>query len=235
MKILAIIPARAGSKRIPHKNKRLLGEKPLIVWSIDSVKGISVIGDILVSTDDSEIADIAQHAGTLVPWLRPAELATDHADSVSVVLHALNLYEHVNGEVEGVLLLQPTSPFRSRNTVINGIQLFTDGGGRTVIAVSPAASHPLWCFKVENNKMEPFVTGSGVTMRSQDLPPAFVVNGALYLIAPHVLRQTSSFYENNIVPLVMNDPYEGLDIDTELDWQLANTYLHHRAVQESAC
>lgn len=222
MKILALIPARGGSKRVPHKNARPLGGLPLIVYSINAAKGIDEICDILVSTDDAMIAEVARAAGALAPWLRPSQLATDTATSADVALHALDWYETEKGAVDGLLLLQPTSPFRSRETVMRGIALFRQHGGRPVVGVSTAAKHPLLCFKIEGATMRPFVaTGGQNSMRSQDMPPAYAVNGAFYLITPNDLRQRRSFYSETTVPLVIGAPEESLDIDTEWDWKLA--------------
>ena len=123
MKILALITARGGSKRILRKNIRPLGGKPLIVWSINIAKDIAEIVDILVSTDDPKISEVAKNAGAMVPWLRPPELATDTASPVDVCLHALEWYEKENGKIDGLMLLQPTSPFRSRDTILRGNEL----------------------------------------------------------------------------------------------------------------
>jgi CMP-N,N'-diacetyllegionaminic acid synthase len=225
MKILALITARAGSKRLPGKNIRSLGGKPLIAWSINIAKGIPEICEILVSTDDKKIAEVAKNEGALVPWLRPFELATDTASSVKVCLHALDWYEKENGKIDGLMLLQPTSPFRSRKSVLQGIEHFSSHQHRPVIGVSPAESHPMWCFKIEKGIMHPFIKeGSGLQMRSQDLPPAYVVNGAFYLISPDELRKQRSFYKSNKVPLIM-DKSEGLDIDEERDWIAANKHV----------
>ena len=225
MSILALITARGGSKRLPGKNLRPLGGNPLIVWSIDVAKRVPEICDILVSTDDSAIARVARNAGAYVPWLRPAELATDTASSVDVCLHALEWYEKEKGKVEGLLLLQPTSPFRSSATVLWGIELFHKHHHRPVIGVCSARSHPMWCFKLEGERMRPFLDGGGLHSRFQDLPPAYVVNGALYLIAPEDLRKRRSFYSDDMVPLLMEDPEESIDIDTEWDWRMAETIL----------
>ena len=118
MNLLAIIPARGGSKRLPRKNIRPLGGKPLIEWSIDICSGNKSICDILVSTDDVEIQEIAKNSGALVPWLRPNHLSTDETSSIEVALHALDWYEDKNGSVDGVILLQPTSPFRNKDTIV---------------------------------------------------------------------------------------------------------------------
>ena len=134
MKILALVTARGGSVRLPGKNIRLLGGKPLIYWSIETAQGIPEIIEILVSTDDESIAEASRETGALVPWLRPRELATNEASSVDVALHALNWYEAERTVVDGLLLLQPTSPFRSRNTVLNGISLFEKIGNKPINA-----------------------------------------------------------------------------------------------------
>lgn len=225
MKILALIPARGGSKRLPGKNIRTLGGKPLIVWSIDVVKGMQDICDILISTDDSAIADVARATGALVPWLRPAEFATDTASSVDVALHALDWYEKEKGAVDGLLLLQPTSPFRRRETIEYGIGLFRRYNYLPVVGVSAAESHPMWCFKVDGATMKPFIPDGGLHLRSQDLPPAYVVNGAFYLLTPGYLRQYHSFFSENMVPLIISRPEECVDIDTELDWREAEALI----------
>ena len=221
MRLLALIPARGGSKRIPGKNVRPLGGRPLILWSVDLAVRLPEIGDVLVSTDDAEIAEIAREAGALVPWLRPEELATDVASAVDVCLHALDWFEAERGPVDGLLLQQPTSPFRTPGSVRRGMEIFSASGRRPVIGVSPARSHPFWCYRIEGDEMRPFIAGVGQTARSQDLPPAYVVNGAFYLIAPDDLRRDRTFETEHTVPLVMEGPWEDIDIDTEQDWARA--------------
>lgn len=222
MKILSLITARGGSKRVPGKNIRLLDGKPLIEWSIDAVKGVHDICDILVSTDDSKTAEIARSAGALVPWLRPAQLSTDESTSVDVALHALDWYESKNGKVDGLLLLQPTSPFRTRRTIDRGIKIYKEHHS-SVIAMSPAQSHPMWCYQINRNVMTPFVESEH--MRSQDLPPAYVMNGSLYLISADELRKKGSFYNNDTHPLIVENPAECIDIDTEWDWKIAEAIV----------
>jgi CMP-N-acetylneuraminic acid synthetase len=198
-----------------------LGGKPLIEWSIDVAKNNADISDVLVSTDDLAIAEVARRADALVPWLRPAELSTDSAASVDVCLHALDWYESARGKVEGLMLLQPTSPFRSRETVQRGIDLFRDNSHRSVVAVSSAPSHPFWCLQVNGNSLRPFIEQEDVPMRSQELPPAYVMNGAFYLIRPDELRAGRSFRNDTTLPLTIEEPAECIDIDTEWDWKIA--------------
>ena len=227
MKILALIPARGGSKRLPQKNVRLLGGKPLITWSIEVIAGISEICDVLVSTDDPQIELISKLAGARVPWKRPPELATDTASSVAVALHGVNWYEEHYGPLDGLLLLQPTSPFRSANTVRRGIELYKESGFSPVIAVSPADSHPAWTFKIEGDSLIPYVDSTGHLSRSQDLPLAYVVNGSFYLIHPRTLRETNSLFGRHPTPLIITSKKESLDVDTPYDFILAEHLLSY--------
>ncbi len=227
MRILVLIPARGRSKRLPGKNILLLGGKPLIVWSIDVAKNIHDICDILVSTDDPAIAEICIDAGAFVPWLRPPELATDITGSVDVALHALDWYEAEKGVVDGVLLLQPTSPFRSKINLKRGIKLFKQHGGKAVLGVSPTQAHPMWTLKMEGNYLVPFMQESGFEIRSQDLSPVYVVNGSFYLITPAELRTRRSFVGDKTIPLVTTSEKESIDIDTVWDFKVAEVMVNN--------
>lgn len=222
MRILALIAARGGSKRLPGKNIRMLGGKPLILWSVDVAKDIPEICDILVSTDDPRIASVCADGGAFVPWLRPQELATDTASSDDVALHALNLYEAEKGAVDGLLLLQPTSPFRTRETLIRGIQLFRDSDRQSVMGVASSThAHPMNTLKMENNYLVPFMKEHALEARSQDLPMALLVTGSFYLISPVDLRASRSFMRVKAIPLFIDSKQEAWDIDTAWDFQMA--------------
>ena len=221
MKILALIPARGGSKRIPGKNIRLLGDRPLIVWTIDVAKDILEICDVLVSTDDIATSSISKDAGALVPWLRPAQLSTDTSSSVDAALHALDWYEAEKGPVDGLLLLQPTSPFRTKETLRRGIELFKSCHLKRVLGVSSGQSHPLWALKPNGEQLVPYLEDHGFGKRSQDLPEAYRVTGSFYLISPQLLRAEKSFVGDVIQPLLIDSRQEGFDIDTLDDWALA--------------
>jgi len=221
MRILALITARGGSKRLPGKNLKLLGGKPMIVWSIDAAKNIGEICDILVSTDDPQIAAVSLAAGAQVPWLRPAELATDNASSVDVSLHALDWYEKNRGPVDGVLLLQPTSPFRTPRVICKGIELFHGNSLETILAVTRIHVHPKWVLKLEGQHLLPYATGSEPVPLNQDLPQVYIATGSLFLIAPAVLRSSRSFLGAKAIPLEIESPHEALDIDTEWDFKIA--------------
>jgi N-acylneuraminate cytidylyltransferase len=225
MRILALITARGGSKRVPGKNIRLLGGKPLIVWSIETAKDIAEICDILVSTEDPAIAEVSVKSGALVPWLRPIELATDTANSVDVALHALDWYEAEKGAVDGLLLLQPTSPFRTKETVRKGIELFMRNSQKPVLGVSPAPAHPMWTLKPDGDQLVPYFEDHGFGRRSQDLPDAYAANGCFYLVSPEQLRASKSFVGVAVQPLLIDTWREAIDIDTEEDWDLAERIL----------
>lgn len=221
MKILALITARSGSKRIPDKNIKKLCGRPLINWSIDVAKDVEDICDILVSTDSPIIAEIANKAGALVPWLRPEDMAIDSASSVDVSLHALDWYQSEVGKVDGLILLQPTSPFRTKETIKKSIELFFNNKMKSVIGFSPVNDHPLWCYKLEKDTMKPFIVDNQEHLQSQDLPPVYITNGSIYLITPDDLRKNKSFYKGDIVPYIIDNPMESLDIDTPWDWEVA--------------
>lgn len=227
MKILAVITARGGSKRLPGKNIKPLGGKPLIAWSIDAARASACCVDVLVSTDDPAIADVAKAYGASVPWLRPTELATDTTGSVEVMLHAVDWYEAQRSPLDGVLLLQPTSPFRSDDAIARAVDLFkAHQGQRPVVSVSPASTHPAWTFRVSSEGMSPFLGWDSLDKRSQDLEPAWMLNGSIYLMAPDQLRQDKSFLIPTTLPFQMQQAQEALDIDTGTDFEMCEWLLH---------
>ncbi len=226
-RLLAIVPARGGSKRLPRKNIMLLGGRPLINWTIDAAFDSGVCTNVLVSTDDNEIASVARSAGALVPWLRPAELATDTASSAEVIAHALAWYEKAHGTVHAVLLLQPTSPFRTSETIRGAVRTYMEQCGATrhaVVSVSPAASHPAWTFSWRGGVLLPSLGWSTLARRSQDLDPVFALNGAVYVIPANDARAAHPIVRPGTLPFFMTDARESLDIDTADDWALATIW-----------
>jgi CMP-N,N'-diacetyllegionaminic acid synthase len=223
-RLLAVVPARGGSKRLPRKNVLPLAGRPLIEWTIDAARASARCVDVLVSTDDEEIAAEARRAGALVPWLRPAELATDTAGSAGVVAHALAWYESERGAVDAVLLLQPTSPFRSPASIRGAVETYNAQPGsprHPVISVSPASTPPAWTFALRDGELHPTLGWDLLQLRSQDLPPAYAINGALYVIPAEEVRACGPIVRPGVLPFVMTDPRECLDIDTPEDWALA--------------
>ena len=221
-RLLAVIPARGGSKRLPGKNIRKLGGRPLIAWSIDAARSSGVFCDVVVSTDDPEIAEIAKAYGATVPFLRPKDLATDTAGSLAVLRHALGWYSATSEELDGVALLQPTSPFRSIASIREAASEYGRHGFlRTLVTVSPAKSHPAWCFLKSENGMQPYLGWDSIAVRSQDLPPAYSLNGSIYIIPPSKIISNSPLLSSDTVYFVMENEQESIDIDTPYDWDLA--------------
>lgn len=225
MSLVALIPARGGSKRLPGKNTRPLGGKPLIAWTIQAALASQCFSSVLVSTDDAAIADISLQYGAKLPGLRPAHLATDEAGSVDVALHALANWVENSAEIDGMVLLQPTSPFRTAASIRAGCALFQASPGFPVVGVSPAETHPAWCFRIESGHLQAFMPRDKEISRSQDLPPAFAVNGAFYAISPARLARERSFLPADTHAFIMDDPRETLDIDTPWDWEIAECIL----------
>jgi len=236
MRILGIIPARAGSTRIANKNIRVLGGRPLIEWTIEAAHNANCLGSLIVSTDSEEIAATARSAGADVPWLRSKLLATETADVVDAVLEVLERIE-LSGSVmpDGVLLLQPTSPFRTSDSIRGACEAFAQGCGRSVVSVRPARDHPAWCKTIdEQGYIQLAVPENRVSQRSQDLPPVYAINGAIYISTPKTLRSERSFYSAQTIAFVMHSQIEGLDIDTPDDWMIAEAFVNARRVPEDA-
>lgn len=228
-RLIAVIPARGGSKRLPGKNIRPLGGRPLIAWTIDVARASGCFERVVVSTDDLLIAEVARNAGADVPWLRPVELATDTAVVADAVVELLQRLKS-EGQVEptGVALLQPTSPFRSIQTIRRGCDLYRQYACESVVSVSPVSEHPYWMRKVDADLiLKPFIDlkPEQAIARSQDLPPVYIVNGLFYLAHPRTLFDTGTFYSKNTHALVIEDPLEAIDIDTIIDWKLAEAVL----------
>jgi len=227
MKILAVIPARGGSKRVPGKNVRKLGNKPLINWTIESALNTPELSAILVSTDDPKIAEIAQSAGATVPWLRPIKLATDESKSVDVAIHALNWYEKENGTVDGILLLQPSSPFRTYATIQKAIRLFENHKGSSIIGVSPVQNHHLYILEKHGEFLIQYQQQSSLIKKTHDKSPIYALNGSIYLVSPQELRSSNSFLGSCLLPVIVESTIEALDIDTEEDFKIAELFLSH--------
>jgi len=230
-RLLAVVPARGGSKRLARKNVLLLGGRPLIAWSIEAARASGVVDEVLVSTDDEEIAAFARQWGARVPWLRPAALATDTATSAAVLQHALAWHEAEHGAVEGVVLLQPTSPFRSPASIRGAVEAFLAQPEHAVVSVSPATQHPAWSFRLDGPAMHPFLGWNALQQRSQDLPPAYTLNGAVYVLPAQTIREGAPLIQPGTRPFIMNDLREALDIDTEDDWQMAQQMVQQMAPQ----
>jgi len=235
MQILAIIPARGGSKSIPRKNLKLLGGKPLIAWSIESARA-SNASRVLVTTDDEEIAAVAKKYGADVPFIRPSELAGDTVGMEPVLKHALEwLKENERYEPDGVALLQSTCPMRQSRHINEAIEIFSqkiNEGFDCVIGVSEAIANlnPEWQLKYDENNRVTLGTGAPLTTikkRRQELTPSYIRNDIIYLFKPSVLREAPNLHGNNLALYIVKDLPFDLDINTPQDWEFAELIFAH--------
>lgn len=221
MKILALIPARGGSKRLKNKNILDIGGKPLIHWTIEQALDVKNIFDVIVSTDSNKIAEVSRLAGASVPWLRPKKFASDSTSSVEVAIHALDWFESRICKIDGLLLLQPTSPFRTKESINKAIDMFKLYKRRPIVSVSPGFANLDKVYFYKNSKMLPVGNLMDIPSNARRSNNFYTVNGAIYLVSPSQLRSEKTFISSNSIPLKVNSPIESLDIDSELDFKLA--------------
>lgn len=231
LKILVVIPARGGSKGVPRKNIRDLNGKPLIAYAIEAALSVRErLHRVVVSTDDAEIAAIAKEYGADVPFMRPAELATDTAASLPVVQHALSEVEKMDGvRIDWTILVQPTSPFILGEDIARAIDLAGHAGATSVVSVREAMeAHPLLLKVIEGGRLRPYIEGAPEAVRRQDLsPPVYRRNGCIYMTRRDVLMEEGDLYGDTIIPYIM-PPERSLDIDTEMDLKLASIMMKER-------
>lgn len=228
-KTLYIIPARGGSKGIPHKNIKPLGDKPLIYYAIDCARKLADDDDICVSTDDLEIIKCVEDHGLKVPFVRPDYLASDTAGTYEVLLHALDFYEKQGKEYEMIVLLQPTSPFRTAEDVVGAMKHYNDNLDM-VVSVKEASTNPYYnSFEEDENGYLVISKGDGKYCRRQDTPKAWEYNGAVYVINPKSLKSMPMSDFKKITKYVM-DEIHSLDLDTMLDWKMAELMIKENMV-----
>lgn len=225
MNVISVITARGGSKGILRKNIRPLAGKPLIVHSIEASLGASRVSRTLFSTDDEEFTEIAMRHGAEVPFMRPPELAADHASHMSVMLHLLDWLE-ARGELpDALLLLQPTCPLRTAQDLDGAIDLMESSGCPAVVGMCEAAAHPFLTYGLTaEGLLTPFIEHAVNYPRRQDLPPAYQLNGALYLNRSESLRGTHAFQPPGTRPWIMPAD-RSVDIDSLEDFALAELIL----------
>ncbi len=225
MKILVIIPARGGSKGIPHKNIKPLAGKPLIYYTIDTARQIVDDDDICISTDDKEIIQCVEDYGIKVPFVRPAELATDTAGTYEVLLHALNYYEQQGKVYDIVVLLQNTSPFRTAKQVKEALSMYSTSIDM-VVSVKECTANPYYCvFEEDGEGYLHICKGDGSITRRQDAPKVYEYNGAIYVINPRSLKEKPLNKFTKRIKYVMNER-SSLDLDTMNDWYMAELLIN---------
>lgn len=222
--VLVVIPARGGSKGLPGKNILPLAGKPLIAWSIEAAFACSEVDRVIVSSDDAQIMATARALGCEVPFVRPATLASDNASGIDVILHALEtLPEHY----DWVVVLQPTSPLRLAADVRTCLEMCLSHNAPACVTVVPTKS-PFWSyFLAEDHTMTPVLGKDNTQKGRQQLPQAYTLNGAVYVVRSDWFRKNRVFVCPETCAYVM--PVErSVDVDTALDFKLASLLLEER-------
>lgn len=224
MKNIALIPARAGSKRLPKKNIKELNGKPLIAYSIEACLDCNIIDRVIVSTDDEAIANIAKKYGAEVPFLRPDYLSGDKVGDRDVMLHLVDwLKENENYEFDNLIYIRPTSPFKTLQMIEEGLEQLSDTKYSAIRSVtkSEGVFHPYWMYKQKNGVLNTFVDGLKVEdyYQSQLLPECFRLNGVVDITRVETVKNHKNIYGNSIGYIEI-DEKRAIDIDTEFEFML---------------
>lgn len=224
LKILGLIPARGGSKGVPGKNKKLLAGKPLIRYSIEAALNSSLLANVVVTTDDEEIATISRDAGAQVPFLRPAELALDKTPTLPAIIHALDYYKDQGNVYDAVCLLQPTTPLRGKADIDQAIDTFLTRKTDSLLSVRevPHQFNPHWVLMDDNGLLHWSTGEEQPISRRQDLPPAYYRDGSIYITRSEVLYN-GSLYGSSISYIVSSGLH--VNIDTQEDWDSAEKLI----------
>lgn len=230
---LAIIPARAGSKRIKNKNLKPLHAKPLISYTIEAAINADLIDKIIISTDSPEILEFSKKYDILC-LERKKELADDTTPMIDVILDVLDYFDTNSTEkIDMIILLQPTSPLRNSEDIDKAIELYLERDCESLLSICQMSESPYWAFTInQDNYLQPFLEHDQYNKRSQDLPSIFLINGAIYIASPEFLRINKSFRSTKMCPFPMPQN-RSIDIDTNLDFLLAETILKLQNQDES--
>lgn len=223
-KVVAIIPARAGSKRLPNKNILKLGDKPLIAWSIEACRSSKYIDDIVISSDSEKILKIAGDYQANILLKRPEKLASDTASTNDVIIHSISMLNITRDDI--IIVLQPTSPLRTSEDIDSSLELMHDKGVKGVISVSLCEHSPLWCNTLSSDLlMDSFLSPEIKGVRSQDLPPFYRLNGAIYAFeVSKVLENSGISFDRDVCAYIM-DRYSSVDIDEMIDFKIAELLI----------
>ena len=226
LKILALIPARKGSKRLPGKNIKKFCGKPLIAWTIDASLSSKYVNKTVVSTDCQDIAKVSMEFGADVPFIRPSHLATDTATTVDVIFHALKSLQDKGENFSHLLLLQPTSPLRTFDDINSSIDALIKSEANAIYSVCEVEHSPLWSNTLPKDKsFDGFLNDEIIGVRSQDLPKYYRLNGAIYLVKISELKKNKKLH--NIKPgfAYIMDNKTSIDIDDEIGFKLASLLM----------
>jgi len=230
--MIAIIPARRGSKGLPGKNIKLLNGVPLINYTILTALQATSVSRVIVTTDDQEIADTARQCGAEVPFLRPDDLATDSSMAMDVYLYTVSQLETLeNSKIDSFVALLPTVPLRNANDIDEAIEVFHKKSADSVISVTEASTPIEWHRKImENGLLTAYYPHFDAVRNRQDFEKSYVPNGAIYIFKTDRLRITREYYMENTYPYIM--PRErSVDIDAQLDFEWAEFLLEKSIIK----
>lgn len=219
--MLAVIPARGGSKGVPGKNIRLLAGKPLIVYTIEAALASDIFEKVIVSTDSEEIADIAERNGAEIPFIRPSSLSGDMVSSDDVIIHALDFYKHQGDGFDSVCKLQPTSPLRNSEHLKEAFHLFCEKNADFLVSVCKCEHSPMWSGILDADlSLDNFIDENVKRSCRQELPDFYRLNGAIYMGKTNAFYANRNFLGRNGIAYIMNQDVS-VDIDSELDFKMA--------------
>lgn len=227
--ILGVVTARRGSKTLPWKNIKMLGDKPLIAYSVLAAKKSRLVTHLIVSTDDQSIADIAVRYGAEAPFIQPAELATDTSGHLEVMQYAIEFMEKKLGIVfDYAVILQPTSPFRLSEDIDETLKVLIDSKADSAVSLVEVESgeHPIKAKRLENGMVVPYYEKEKEGLRRQDFPKAYKRSGAVYAMRRDLLMKEGRLYGDKIVGHIVPQD-RSIDIDTHLDWVKAEYMLEN--------
>lgn len=226
-KILCIIPARGGSKRLPGKNIKQLDGMPLIGYAIAATKGSRYIDTTIISTDDEDIARVAKEQGAEVPFMRPKELADDTVPTVPVLQHAVHYFEHAGEMFDLVVLVQPTVPGLESKDIDAAIEQLAATGAHSCVSICEIIDRPEWMYRIgDGARITPYVETDAT--RSQDMEQLYRLNGAVYVALRDVLMQGNKIYDNESCSYILMPRERSTDIDTSFDFAIAELLMKSR-------
>ena len=226
LRILAIVPARGGSKGIKDKNIKEIEGRPLIEYTIEAAKRCEYIDEIVVSTDSEKIAKAAKKAGAKVPFLRPDELASDTARTIDVVLFTIEQLKLIGQEYDIVVLLQPTSPLRDEDDICGAIEKYVSCNMKSLVSVSEVSESPILMRQIVDETHMEKLLNINSTIRRQDMAKYYMVNGSIYINKIEELNSDTSL-NDNVIPYVM-DRSHSVDIDDYVDIEVMKYYVNNR-------
>jgi len=228
-KILALIPARGGSKGLPHKNIKLLADKPLIAWSIEEGLKSKYIDKVVVSTDNDKIAEIALKYKAKVPFKRPMELADDSAKTIDVVLHAIEYFDNIDEKYDVLVLLEPTSPLREAKDIDNAIEeLINTQDAESIVGIAKVEStHPAFLIKLENKFLRPYLFEDFKVLRRQEIDELFFYEGSLYISYIESLKKRKNFYHKKTLGYIV-PKWKSFEVDDITDFVIIEAIINAR-------